>query len=364
MRVVQVTPRYFPSMGGVEVVVQKISKTLVERGIQVTVFSVDRSLNLPTVENIEGVVVKRFTPIFGDPFYLPEPKFVASLRGEKGDIVHVHNIHTLPPFVAALCKRDDQKLVLQPHYHRYGQSPFRQALFQFYKRGSDSLVFPRTDIVITNSTYENNIFREDFSDARNVFLVPEGVDVDDATRFEHKPADPKRILYVGALKRYKNVDKILEGFAHLVAGGNNNYRLVIVGEGAELNSLFSLASALGVGKFVQWKSRLSRQQLLGEYAQASVLVLLSPLESFSRVVFDALVIGVPVVVLNFGAFRHLVEAGYAEGVNSLRQENIAQALLEATRKRYARLSLSSDEFLNWETYSNRIVSIYEKLAES
>src|SRR3989304_7344341 len=150
MRVVQVTPRYFPSMGGVEVVVQKISKTIVERGIQVTVFSVDRSLNLPTVENIEGVVAKRFAPIFGDPFYLPEPKFVASLRGEKGDIVHVHNIHTLPPFVAALCKRNDQKLLLQPHYHRYGQSPFRQALFPFYKRGSDRLVFSRTDIVITN----------------------------------------------------------------------------------------------------------------------------------------------------------------------------------------------------------------------
>src|SRR3989304_6370304 len=140
MRIMQVTPRYFPSMGGVEVVVQKISETLVERGIPVVVFSVNRSSDLAPVENIGGVLVKRFTSLVADPLYLPEPKFVVSLRKEKADIIHVHNIHTLPPLIVALCRRSDQKLLLQPHYHRYGQSPFRHSFFELYKQGSYGMI--------------------------------------------------------------------------------------------------------------------------------------------------------------------------------------------------------------------------------
>jgi glycosyltransferase involved in cell wall biosynthesis len=307
--------------------------------------------------------VRRFAALVGDPLFLPEPRFVSALRDENVDIVHVHNIHTLPPAIVATFRRLDQRMLLQPHYHRYGQSPLRQSLLQFYKRAAAGVVFPRTDIVIANSLYEQQILQEDFSQARNVILVPEGVDVTDTAFVKHEPVEPKRVLYVGALKRYKNVDKVLEGFANLINGGERNFRLVVVGDGEETDSLHRLATSLGVEGLVEWKHYLPRQELLGEYARAAVLVQLSPLESFSRVVYDAMVIGVPVVVLNFGALRHLVAAGYAEGVNSLNPENVAGALLEATRKKYARLSLSSGEFLDWDSYSNMLVEIYRQLSE-
>jgi glycosyltransferase involved in cell wall biosynthesis len=232
-----------------------------------------------------------------------------------------------------------------------------------YKRAVGKVVFPRTQLVIVNSLYEKRIFQEDFPDVGNVLLVPEGVDVKDAARVKHEPVEPKRILYVGALKRYKNVDKILEGFANLIKSRNRDFRLVIVGEGDEFVSLQSLSRSLGVEVFVVWKSRLPREELLGEYARASVLVLLSPLESFSRVVYDALVIGVPVAVLNFGALSHLVESGHAEGVNSLSRGSVAEALLRATERGHHRLSFGSGEFMDWDSYTNKLVDVYERLSE-
>jgi glycosyltransferase involved in cell wall biosynthesis len=364
MRILQVTPRYFPSMGGVEVVVQKISETLAERGIQVAVFSLDRSSSQASVDTIRGVPVKRFTSLVGDPLYLPELRFVAALRREKADVIHVHNIHTLPPLIVALCRRSGQKLLLQPHYHRYGQSPLRHSFFELYKRGASGMIFSRTHMIVVNSAYEKQTLREDFPEARNVLLLPEGVDVDEAMHVKYEPAEPKRVLYVGGLRRYKNVDKILKGFAHLIRNGKRDFRLVIVGEGPERDSLVNLADALGINGLVEWKSRLSRQQLLCEYAKASVFILLSPLESFSRVVYDALFVGTPVVVLDFGALRHLVAAGFAEGVNSLTRQDIADALLKATEKTYPKFSWSADAFLDWNSYSNRIISIYQKLCET
>lgn len=361
MRIMQVTPRYFPNVGGVEVVVQKLSESLVQKGFEAVVLSVDLSGRLPAFEQVNGVVVKRFAPLVGDPLYLPEPRFVSALRDENVDVVHVHNIHTLLPVVVSMFCRPYQKVMLQPYYHQFGQSRSRQALLDLYKRGATRLVFPKTSLFIANSIYEKRIFQEDFSEAGNVFLVPIGLDIKDVARVKHKPVEPKRVLYVGALKPYKNVDKVLAGFAHLLAEGHRDFRLVVVGRGNEAKPLHDLARSLGVEGSVEWKDYLSREELLGEYAKASVVVLLSPLESFSIVVYEALVIGVPVVVLTYGPLAHLVASGHAEGLNSLNRERVAEALLRAVQKRYARLSLSSGEFMDWNSYANKLVDIYERL---
>jgi glycosyltransferase involved in cell wall biosynthesis len=87
------------------------------------------------------------------------------------------------------------------------------------------------------------------------------------------------------------------------------------------------------------------------------------LESFSRVVYEALLIGVPVVVVNFGALSNLVKAGLAEGVRSLNSSEIAGAINNATKKTYARVSDSMDAFLDWKKYSDIIMNVYGKLLE-
>lgn len=361
MRIIQVTPRYFPTLGGVEVVVQKISEMLVDRGNEVVVYSVDKRNGLAPSEIVNGVTVKRFTPLFGDPLYLPEPKFSASLRKEEADIIHVHNIHTFPSLVAALNKAERQKLVLQPHYHRYGQTPLRHSLFQLYQKVFYGKLFSKTNLTIANSAYEQQVLQEDFPKLKNVALLPEGLDATETKTVNHAPVLPRRILFVGVLKRYKNVHKLLEGFACLVRNGAYDYRLVVVGDGSEREALVNLASSLGIAEFVEWKHGLSRAELLSEYARASVFVMLSPLESFSRVVHDALVIGVPTVVLNFGALSHLVAEGLAEGVDSLEKDSVAKALLKASNGTYQRLSLNTSSFLDWTSYVDRLVNLYRKL---
>jgi len=363
MHVLQVTPRYPPNMGGVETVVQGMSELLVARGVKVTVYSVDFGKGLPRRQRVNGVLIKRFVPLLGDPFYFPEPCFVASLRRERADIVHVHNIHVLLPFLVALFKHRKQKLLLQPHYHRFGQSSFRHSLLKLYVHVLNSVVFSRVDIAVANSVYEERILREDFPRYRNFMLVPEGIDVDEVRRVKRKPDEPKRILYVGALKGYKNIDKVLEGFALLIKGKNTGFRLVVVGSGPQRAFLTSRARDLDIDMFVEWKHGLSREQLLCEYAKASALVLLSPLESFSRVVYEGLLMGVPVVVLDYGATEYLVKAGFAEGVGSFRREDIANALLRAVTKTYPKISEGENTFLNWEEYSRRVVSIYSRLLE-
>ncbi|MGC8939234.1 MAG: glycosyltransferase family 4 protein [Candidatus Bathyarchaeia archaeon] len=357
MHILQITPRYYPNIGGIEEIVKKISEMLVANKFDVTVYTADLNHALPKAQKINGVLVKRFNSVVGDPLYLPEPSFFNAIRQEDAEIIHIHNLHTLLPFVAVLFKRKKQKFVLQPHYHRFAQSFFRNCLFKIYKYVLKRAVFPHVDIVVANSLYEKRILCEDFHLDERILLISEGVDVEECRSVKRNPVEPKRILYVGALRSYKNVNRIVEGFAQLVKNSEESYRLVIVGDGPERQLLVNLAYKLGVNELVEWKSKLTRQQLLDEYAKASVFVHLSPLESFSRVVYEALLVGVPTVVLNFGATEHLVEQGFADGVNSLNAKEIAEAMSKALRKKSTKIEFSGF-LLSWEEYLNKLVELY------
>jgi len=230
-----------------------------------------------------------------------------------------------------------------------------------YQKTCYGMLFSKTNLTVANSTYEERILHEDFPNIKNMVLVPEGLDTSEAERVVYAPVLPKRILFVGALKRYKNVHKLLEGFAYLTQSCKVDYRLVIVGNGPERDTLINLASSLGVARFVEWKHGLSRTELLDEYAQASVFVMLSPLESFSRVVYDALFVGLPVVVYNFGALSSLVSEGFAEGVNSLTPQTISEAITKALQNSHKKIVANSKNFLDWETYVDRLSVYYSNL---
>lgn len=358
MRILQVTPRYFPNIGGVEVVVQKIGEMLSIRGASVTVYSVDFNHKLPKQQKINGVLIKRFKSLIGAPLYFPELNFIKHIRKESADVVHVHNVHTLLPLLMALLKHGNQKLLLQPHYHRFGQTPARHLFFNNYKRLFRVLISPHVDCVIVNSFYEKKIFCEDFPECKNVILIPEGVAVDELKCVKRNPEKPARILYIGALRRYKNVDKLLKAFTKLVITRKGKFKLVIVGSGPEYMRLVDLAKKLGVAHLIEWKHGLSRHQLLSEYAKASVFVLLSSLESFSRVVYEALLIGIPAVVLNFAVTANLVKTGLAIGVNSVNPDEIADGILKAMGAIKPRIRKNPEIFLSWEEYIDKILRIY------
>lgn len=360
MRVLQVTPRYFPNLGGVGVVVKKISELLVETGIFVSVYSMDLSSKTVKEQKINEVLVKRFKPLVGDPLYLPPPSFIEAMRKENVDIVHVHNAHTFIPIFVALSKRRRQKLVLQPHYHKFGQTRVRNLLLSLYKYSLDMLVFPRVKFTIANSPYERRIIEEDFPSCKNVVLIQEGISLAEIESVMWNPEKPTRILYVGpSLRRYKNVDKLLEAFAYLVKTKENPFKLVIVGDGPERGYLKDLSRKIGIENCVEWKRNLPRQQLLVEYGRAGVFVSLSHLESFSRVVHEAVLIGIPTVVRNFGATAGLVKKGIVEGVDSLNPEVIAEAIWEAARGPPPKTG-GIQAFLSWEEYVERILDIYHE----
>jgi glycosyltransferase involved in cell wall biosynthesis len=123
-------------------------------------------------------------------------------------------------------------------------------------------------------------------------------------------ADPA-ILFVGRLIERKGVHHLIRALG--AVRERTPARLVIVGDGPERSPLEALARDTGVGEHVEFRGRVSDDELRRAYAAASVFVLPSVLdarqdtEGLGVVLLEAMNYSVPVVASDIGGITDIVQ---------------------------------------------------------
>jgi glycogen(starch) synthase len=144
-------------------------------------------------------------------------------------------------------------------------------------------------------------------------VIPNGVALDDewglgaGTAPAGLPVRPY-ILALGRVVEKKGFDLLLEAFA-VMDPGRRSADLVIAGAGPALESLRARAAALGVAGQVHFPGRLSRDEVTGAMAGATLFVMPSRLEPFGIVVLEAWKAGTAVVATVRGGPPEFVHGG-------------------------------------------------------
>jgi glycosyltransferase involved in cell wall biosynthesis len=120
------------------------------------------------------------------------------------------------------------------------------------------------------------------------------------------PVDDPYIVSIGRLERQKGYDLLLKAYA--ASRARSNLKLVILGEGKELNALREQAAQLGISDRVHWIGFCDNPWAYA--ARAKMFVLASRWEGFGNVVVEAMACKVPVIVTDcdFGP-REIVTDG-------------------------------------------------------
>jgi len=124
---------------------------------------------------------------------------------------------------------------------------------------------------------------------------------------------PREVIVMGfwgRLTYIKGCDVLLKAIAH-VHLGKVPFRLVIVGEGAELASLRALAQQLGVAGVTHFAGRLARGEIFSALKGFDIAVMPSRkgLEGFGLSALEAMAAGVPVVASRVDALQEVVVDG-------------------------------------------------------
>ena len=357
MKIVQVCPRYYPDIGGVETHVKEISERLVKRGFEVEVVCTDPTGKHPKKEIINGVKVRRFRSFAPYDAYFFAPQIYFYLKKAKCDVIHAHNYHALPAFFAGLAK-NDRKFVFTSHYHGRGHTVLRNILHAPYKL-IGSKIFRKADRVICVSRYEKELIKGnfDFSDEK-LACVPNGINLEEF-RIRGSVKDEKTILYVGRLERYKGVQYIIGALPHL-----DDYKLVIVGKGPYEDELRRLASGIDVNSRIEWLKDLPREELLEQYKSAGVFVFLSSFEAFGITVAEALASGTPCIAAETGALKEFIDDRICFGLRYPTNINeLAEKIIEVFKSKLEiNLSdLPKDKIKSWDEVVDEYEKIYKEL---
>ncbi len=364
LRIALVTPRYSPSIGGVETHVAHVATRLAAQGHAVEVLTQAHARGLAPREDIGGVDVRRFPlPLPSEsPLLAFAPGLWAYLarHGARYDVVHAHHYHALPALGAALT--GCAPLVFTPHYHGGGHSPLRSLLHVPY-RHAGARVFARAHRVICNSEAEAALVRRDFPLVQGrVSVIYPGVDVA-AIRAATPYAETRRvILSVGRLERYKNVHLTVAALRYL----DESYVLRVVGDGPARPALEGLARRLGLCERVQFLGRVEDDAVRRWLRTARVYVSMSGHEAFGLALVEALAAGASVLASAIPAYREIARAAPPDVTTLLPLASPPAAIAAALRALTARqpVALPGRRVASWDDVAARTLALYGALLEA
>jgi glycosyltransferase involved in cell wall biosynthesis len=294
-----------PQAGGAEVHLHEIFGRLAARGHTVSLLVSGYAGAAPRA-TVDGMEVHRVGS--RNTFNLFCPGYYRRELAGRSDVV-VEDLNKVPVF-APLWAREP--LVLLVH-HLFGATAFREASAPFaaatwlLERPIGRLYRGVPVESVSESTADDLVARG--LRRRDVTVIHNGVD----PGFFHpdpsvaRAAEPT-FLFVGRLKRYKQVDLALEAVARLRDEGTD-VRLAIAGRGDDEPRLRAVVDRLKIGDRVAFEGFVSEERKRALLRSAWATVLPSPKEGWGITNVEAAACGTPAVASDSPGLRESVVHG-------------------------------------------------------
>jgi glycosyltransferase involved in cell wall biosynthesis len=333
-RVLVVTPRYLPELGGIEQHVHETATRIARRDdIELTVLTTDRTGRLPAVEDGRGFTVRRVRAYPRGRDYYVAPGLGRVIRAGGYGLVHAQGIHTAVPVLAMrAARRAGIPYVVSLHTggHSSGlRNRLRTAQWRAlapWLRGAAA--------VVAVSRFEREVFQDACGlDPARMRMVRNGGDLAAGLPPHRGTAVPGRIVSSGRLERYKGHHRVIDALP-LVRRTVPDATLHILGAGPYEGALRTRVKALGLEQSVtiEYIAPADRGRMAAALGQASVLAALSDYEAHPVAVMEALTLGVPVVGLHTAGVGDLAENGLVLGVPAdAAPADIARSLVASLR---------------------------------
>lgn len=286
----------FDHSGGTERVATIIANQFAEVGHEVVVASVHGG-EKPFFSLHQNIAITSLFEnvgrnLFRAPFLIFRLRKL--LRKERADVLIVVE-SMLALFTIPATAGLDLKHICWEHFN------FKNDLGKKGRRIARQLAAKFCDVVVTLTERDRQYWREGSRGSAHIVSIP------NPSPFPVQEVLPKVdkdkiVLSVGRLVPIKGYDLLLRAWA-LVAPNAPDWKLRIVGEGAEMERLCAQARELGVDQSVEFVG--ASRNVEEHYRNAAIFCLSSRFEGFGMVLVEALSFGLPVVSFD-------CEAGPAE----------------------------------------------------
>ena len=357
-RVLHVTNRYLPSIGGVQTQVRNLSRALRLKGVEVEVLTHRLGDGVPFSEADDaGVFVRRFPTTINYQHGTVSRQLLQHLAAEDptDTVLHLHSYHD--PITLLAARKWDGRLVFNPYFHGSSASTARAIMHRVY-RPAGQWIFDRADAIVCLTHAEAAVVRSHHKRvADKIEIVSSGIDVDRINIATPMPRDDHRkmILAAGRIEDYKQVELIVRAMRSL----RSTHCLEIVGCGPGEAAIAQLIEELGLGDSVRMHGRVSDESFARWLRTADVVCSASLLESQGIVPLEAIVAGAAVVVSDIPAHAE-TSAAFPGSVTlfdpTATPEHLAAVLAQAQSRQSQRARRANPP--SWSDVADRMMTTY------
>jgi glycosyltransferase involved in cell wall biosynthesis len=317
LRVLMVSARFYPVIGGAEQQAYKLAKALTANGISVNVVTGQSKSLAPVHDQLGSIPVTR---LFAYDAYLLGLMSWLWLHRNQYDLIHVHQI-VYPAWAAGRIGSWLKKPVIAKAGNSGPGFDLRYIRALPIVGNAMARAIPTLldrAIAISEAVVhdlETAGFRDD-----QIVRIPNGVELPAPAAPEVRSDARKRlqiqyhepiVVYVGRLHPNKNLPMLLEAAA-ILKQKELGFHLYIVGDGSEFETLTATVKNENLADVVHLVG--ASDQVAVWLQAADVFVLSSLTEGMSNALLEAAAYGLPVVVTDVGGNKDMV----IEGVNGYR----------------------------------------------
>jgi len=343
--ILYVTHRFHPHTGGVERHVYELSRRVAKKA-EVAVLTADLKPGLSEFEEMDGVRVFRFPSISPGNAYYFCPQMYRVIKNSNCGIIHAHNYHALPAYIAFKARNRRIPFILTPHYHGKGSSRTRNTLFKLYDITARKAI-KESDVLVCVSEHEKREIAHRYG--VNPVVIPNGIDIEQIRKIDADCKSGDYVLYVGRLEKYKNVHVLIE------AAKLGNFTLVIAGTGSYEEKLKRLARSYKLRvKFLGYVDEKEKIRLM---KCCKVFANLSSIEAFGITALEALACGKPVIINRNSGLSELLKFKNVYGINPVPEEFVNVL----GRIEPEKIKLRELRKYDWESIAREHLRMYKKL---
>jgi len=372
------TNTYKPTINGVVNCVALIRQGLTARGHKVYVFAP----SFPGYEECEEDIF-RFPSLslarsVKYPVCIPYSRRITDRIPSLGlDVIHSQHPFLMGDVAARWAGKLSIPLVFTFHtqYEQYAHYiPLPRGLVQWASKKFVKAYTLKCDLIITPGDSIIKVLHS-YGIRENVVFMPNAIDLSsfespDRARIRAMygiGGDEKLLVYVGRMAREKNLPFMLRAFAQ-IRQKNDRIKLLIIGEGPELENLKSYAAELSLAESVIFPGRVEYDRIPDYYGAAQLFIMTSTTEVKPLALLEAMASGLPIVAVSAhgssdtiidnvnGLLTEEKESVFAEKVAALIDDGERlKSMSEASRKTATAYSL--------DTMSDTLLRHYSEAVE-
>jgi glycosyltransferase involved in cell wall biosynthesis len=369
LRVLYVTPRYLPEIGGVEAHVHAVASRLRAGGrAQVTVLTTDAEGGLPTLDYDGEIPIRRVRAHPRGRDWRFAPGLGAVIRSGDWDLVHVQSYHTfVAPLAMAAAARARIPYVVT--FHGGGHSDPLRHRARGLQRALLRPLLARAAALVAIAQFEIDEYAPALAIAPERFvLIPNGFDLpappaDAGAAGQQEAAaalDGPLIVSLGRLERYKGHQYAIAALPHVLAA-EPGARLWIAGSGPYEAQLRRQSDELGLAERVEISSVPlgERAELARRLAAVDLAVAFSEFESHPIAALEVLALGRPLLVAGGSGLGELAAKGFARAIDPrLSAQDTAAAIVRELRDPHVP---PRTQFPTWDDCADALLALYRRI---